>query len=272
MFTLWLVEMVFGCGATADTGDDSRADTSHDSPADTGTDISTDTSTSTTGRESLGLESDDTLTVEAWAEEALHVGLNEVAFRVSAADGTPLAGRILSQAPLMTVGEAAQSCPHTEPTDAGGGWYESDVVFVTAGTWEDAVTVSDDAGDRTFAFTDLDVLETGLAQAIPVGSGTWVLTVTIPGGPQVGDNPFVLTVHSMAGPLSFSEVAALSVTITPTMPDMGHGSTGNVDPVFTEDGRYEGLLVFSMGGAWEVEFALSDGAGIEAAATFAIDV
>jgi hypothetical protein len=249
-----------GCSATSD-------DTA-DTDTDTGTDTDTDTDTD---RVALGSQGDATWTVEAWGDEGLHIGRNAVGFRVLGGDGAPVDGLVLTQAPLMDMGEMEHACPYTQPAASGNGWYESEVVFITAGMWSDTVTVSDGTRSLAYAFTDLDVAE-GMGQTLTVGEQTWVVTFDIAGEPNVGANPFVLTVHAMQDSMGFPEVPDLSVDIEPSMPSMGHGSEGNVDPVYTRDGKYEGTVVFSMGGGWEVAFTIADRSGSETVVTFELEI
>lgn len=210
-------------------------------------------------------------TVEIWSDVALHVGLNAMDYRVLDAAGAAVDDLTVLQAPLMVMEDSSHACPYTTPVGVGDGWYTSEVVFQMAGDWEDSVTVDAEEA-MSFGFSALSVAETGLAQMVMAGAETWVLTLNFATDPIVGENPFILTVHSKQNMMSFPEVAGLTATVTPWMPDMGHGSDGNVDPVYTADGRYEGVAVFSMMGAWELGFALDNGAGTTTEVTFELEI
>jgi hypothetical protein len=172
----------------------------------------------------------------------------------------------------MDMGEMEHSCPHTVPEAAGGGWYASEVVFIMAGTWSDTIIASDGVTSPAYTFPGFAVAETGMAQSLMVGDEKWMVAFDIAGEPVLGANSFVLTVHRREDAMSFPEVPDLTVSVVPWMPAMDHGSNGNVDPVYTGDGKYEGTVVFSMNGIWEVALKLVDGAGTEAMATFVMDI
>jgi hypothetical protein len=254
-------------GNPADTGDTDTGDTDT-GDTDTGDTDTGDTDPPDEERQLVTSMEQGGRTVEVWAGAPLRVGLNDVAFRVLDGGSTAVDGLTLTQAPLMDMGESAHACPYTEPVAAGDGWYESEVVFQMAGAWADTVSVS----DVDYAFTMLEVAETGLAQMAMVGTATWAVTLTFAADPEMGDNPFVLTVHDKQDMLTFPEVAGLSVTVEPFMPSMGHGSEGSVDPTYTEHGKYEGSVNFSMAGTWEATFTLDDGAGGAATVTFEVEV
>ena len=75
--------------------------------------------------------------------------------------------------------------------------------------------------------------------------------------PEVGVNEIVVTVHKKQSMMSFPEVSGLSMTLDPQMPDMGHGSIGNIDPVYTSAGKYEGVVAFNMTGYWTLDIDVS---------------
>lgn len=276
MFSALAILSLYGCTPGDDTD---KHDTGHDDHDtgndDTGNDDTGnntgDTGDTGGGRLAIASETDGALTVEVWADEALHVGLNAVGFRVLGADGAPVDGLTLAQAPLMDMGDMVHSCPYTQPVGAGDGWYESGVVFIMGGTWANTVTISGGATGEV-AFAALDVGETGMQTTLMAGGAMWMVTFDIAGEPVVGDNPFVLTVHAMMDPLTFPPVPDLPITVEPFMPDMGHGSEGNIDPVYVGEGRYEGTAVFSMGGAWEVTFEIADGSGGTLSAVFNLEI
>jgi hypothetical protein len=44
------------------------------------------------------------------------------------------------------------------------------------------------------------------------------------------------------------------------MPSMGHGSSGNINPIHTSLGHYLGKVNFSMVGAWQIKVTLKKNA------------
>lgn len=97
------------------------------------------------------------------------------------------------------------------------------------------------------------------------GGGTETLLATLNFAQDfgVGQNPFVLTLHKKADMhgMVWTAINDAAITITPSMPTMGHGSPDNIDPAFTADGLYEGSVNFTMGGVWEVWFEASSPLG-----------
>lgn len=228
-----------------------------DSPADT------DETAEPAGPVTVATGTDGELTVELQAKHGLLVGWNELRFVVTDGEGALVTGATLTQAPLMDMGDHMHACPYTQPVEDGDGVYVAELVPIMGsgmmGSWSNTVTVTLGDATHTVVLEDLEVAESGLKKDLSVGDMPWIVTLTPMADPEVGTIPFVLTVHSMADMMTFPPVDDLTLTVEPTMPSMGHGSNGNVDPVWVANGRYEGVMGFSMGGAWEVEIAVTRG-------------
>jgi len=164
------------------------------------------------------------------------------------------------------------SCPIAGQgsSSTSDGLFESEVVFIMAsgmmGTWDDTVFVENQETNTSHqvVFESLAVLETDMKKNLvfmDADSNDVIYIVTLNGleEPKVGLNDLIITVHKKQTMMSFPEVADLSVSINPQMPDMGHGSEGNVDPVYSENGKYEGSVAFSMTGYWTIDFTFSQG-------------
>lgn len=54
--------------------------------------------------------------------------------------------------------------------------------------------------------------------------------------------------------MSFPAIDGYTMTMTPEMPSMGHGSPNNVNPVSSGMGKYDGKVNFTMTGYWKVNF------------------
>jgi hypothetical protein len=237
-------------------------------PADT--DAVADGDTGSHGA-ALAEATDGVLRVEAWAAEAPHVGHNRLAYRVLDANGAPVEGAEVTNGPWLEVDGEGHGCPATPLVAMGEGWYEGEIVYIVGGTWTDFVRVSEGGRDRELALT-YGVEDTGFGAEVTVEELRWFVSFDPLGEAMVGANPFLLTVHEMSDMVSFPEVPDLSVTVEPFMPGMGHGSDGNVDPVYVGSGTYEGTVVFSMAGPWEVRFTLSEGAATPVEVLFDIEI
>ncbi len=211
----------------------------------------------------VGTEQDNGLSVEMYVEEELKVGLNKIYFKL---DDNVTEAQITHK-PMMYMTGMKHSCPYSNPgsTPNEDGLFESEVVFIMAsgemGSWDDTVSVQnmDANSTHTVVFDDLSVSETNMKKnlvSLDADSNQVIYIVTLNGleNPEVGTNEFTITVHKKASMMSFPEVADISLTVEPRMPDMGHGSDGNINPVYTENGKYEGSVVFSMTGYWTIDF------------------
>lgn len=75
--------------------------------------------------------------------------------------------------------------------------------------------------------------------------------------PVVGSNNIHFTVHKRENMMNWPAVEDLAIEIEPWMPSMGHGSSGNENPVFKESSNfYEGIVNFNMTGDWEIRVDL----------------
>jgi hypothetical protein len=89
--------------------------------------------------------------------------------------------------------------------------------------------------------------------------------------PVKGMNDIEFTVHHAVNLMTYEPDSSYTMTITPEMPSMGHGSDGNIDPTHVALGHYKGKVNFTMAGDWRVHVQLrKDGA--DAAAPFYFDV
>jgi hypothetical protein len=71
---------------------------------------------------------------------------------------------------------------------------------------------------------------------------------------KVGMNDAEFMVHTTSDGFVFTPKTDLTTYLTPTMPSMGHGSSGNVDPIHKLNGMYTGKVNLTMTGDWDLEF------------------
>jgi hypothetical protein len=89
---------------------------------------------------------------------------------------------------------------------------------------------------------------------------SYFLTFAEPQRPRVGVQDFSLFVHRLnADSSEYLPVSGLTIDHEPTMPSMGHGSEGNVAPVYRANGRYDGKISFNMTGDWRIDIAAKQG-------------
>ena len=217
----------------------------------------------------IGSVEDGGLTVDMYAEQDLKVGLNQIYFELTDAASEQVTDAQVMQKPVMHMETMNHSCPVAGPDSPNSdGLFQSEVVFIMAsgmmGSWDDTVFVENMESNttHTMVFEDLTINETNMKKNLVFtdsDSNQVIYIVTLNGldDPEVGSNELTLTVHRKHNMMSFPEVTDLTIAIDPQMPDMGHGSEGNVHPVYTENGKYEGSVAFSMTGYWTVDFTIS---------------
>jgi len=76
---------------------------------------------------------------------------------------------------------------------------------------------------------------------------------------SVGMNECDLLVYVQKSGEDFKPMPDAQLTVNPTMPSMGHGSNGNVDPVHVTGANYRTTVNLIMSGEWNIEFSFSDG-------------
>ncbi len=210
--------------------------------------------------------------LELFTRGPLEVGRNEVAYRlVDASNDQVLTRATLTQKPMMTMAMHSHGCPLSQPkSEADGEGRFLGTIIPTMpngamGTWSLQVEAVPEgaAGALTFDFGDLQVTERALParKDLVVGEDAYVVTVNFPAGaPKVGSQDVIVTVHqsSQMG-LSWPAQTDLTLVMTPEMPTMGHGSSGNVSPSHSGEGEYQGVLNLNMAGAWRVTLDLMRG-------------
>ncbi|MCF6237296.1 MAG: FixH family protein [Candidatus Marinimicrobia bacterium] len=219
----------------------------------------------------VGSRSDNGLTVKMFTDDSLIVGLNKLYIRlIDESSGEMVTEAHITHVPIMRMATMQHSCP---VTNAGvqandDDLFESELVFSMAsgmlGTWDDTVSVNNElAGTmHKVVFENLSVMETDMKKDLVTYAADsnqvfYVITLNGLSDPQVGSNDFTLTVHQKTSMMSFPEAADMVITVDPQMPSMGHGSDGNIDPEYTENGKYEGIVTFSMTGYWTVDFSFA---------------
>lgn len=220
----------------------------------------------------LAAAESESLRLELHTMGPLEVGRNAVAYRLFARpSGTAITRAELSQRPLMTMMNHSHACPFIDPpaeADAAGRFVGTLVPNMPSGamgkwTLDVVVGLEGETSTHTLSYGELTVSERAIParKDLVVGEDKYMVTLNFTdGAPAVGESPVIVTVHRvMHMGATFPPVTDFSIVMTPWMPTMGHGSSGNVDPVHTARGEYEGLVNFNMLGAWRITLELSRG-------------
>jgi len=218
---------------------------------------------------SIASVTEGALTVELLSINPLAVGATQLFYKVTK-DGAAVTQAHLDQHPLMTMPAMKHSCPQSNPAhDANAdGFFVGTVVFnmpsSAMDTWDLDLDVMPHGSteEATVSFKALAVADSQAKQMVMLNGKSTLVTLTFPnGGPKVGKNTYVVSVHQAAdmSKMTWAPVTDLTLTGTPEMPSMGHGSSDNVNPTHTVDGLYSGTVNFSMAGDWVIHLDFLSG-------------
>lgn len=200
------------------------------------------------------------LTVTLYADEDLSVGYTRLYAEVKDQTGTIIDNATVEYAPLMDMGMMQHACPVEQPIfNSNSNYYEGAAVFMMSsvgGTWYLDVIVNGSPANFTLNIADAP---TGIKE-VGTYSGTdgvnYIVSLKRPVTWSVGSNDLVVLLHKRQDMMHFPAVDSMEILFTPEMVSMGHGSTGNVDPVSIGNGYYQGIANLSMSGDWRFHFEL----------------
>jgi hypothetical protein len=211
---------------------------------------------------SRGAATSGTLSLELLTETPFAVGLNRLFYKLTDGGKAVDQGHV-AQAPLMTMPMMQHSCPVIDPAhDANAdGLFEGVVIFNMPSSDTEQWDLSVDAmphgaaAESTFTFPKLSVADSANRKMLTAGSMMYLVTMSFAGGkPKTGSNTVTVSVHKPTDDtkMTWVEVNDVTFAMTPEMPAMGHGSSGNVAPKYVADGLSTGTVNFSMSGDWVV--------------------
>ena len=224
----------------------------------------------------IGRAADGPVTVELYAEHLLSAGYQRVYVDVRNGN-TRLTDAHVVLSPLMDMGMMKHSCPTEQPASSpdANGYFAGAVIFTMAGSadqWSVGIDVHDHEANTTHSVSiPVTVEASSNVRVIKDGMHKTVITL-VDHDWRVGINDVEFLVHESTDGFAFQPVEGLATTLEPTMPSMGHGSEGNVDPVHAHDGWYTGRVNFTMTGEWDLALELFGGEELVAAANFLVQV
>ena len=213
------------------------------------------------------------LDIQVFSEKDLVVGYNRL--KISLQNPTTkrqFTNARLSVLPIMEMPNVIHSAPKLIPLDFldENRFFQQDIVFLIpssdSGSWHLNLNVKDlDSGKQQ----NIDIpVEVGAPEAIQLQSflsevdqRNIFVSLVEPNSPQTGLNDFQLGIHYRENMLSFPTLRNLQVEIEPEMLEMGHGSEGNINPVYSPGGLYRGNVYFNMEGLWRVNIRVKDSTG-----------
>ena len=218
-----------------------------------------------------------TVKVEVYAKKALSTGYN--AIYIALYDSTSnqrIENARITFVPMMDMGTMKHSAPVENPANhttdklfAGG------IVFTmpsgTSGSWtlDVNVVVNEKQGKLTLP---VNITATSVSRVKSFISkednARYFVTLLQPEVPKVGVNDMEIAIYKAKSMMAFPADSSLTVTLTPEMPAMDHGSPNNVDPVHVGKGHYKGKVNFTMTGLWYLHLDFKNGDAIADTATY----
>jgi hypothetical protein len=201
--------------------------------------------------------------VQLWSASAAFVGFNNVFVAVlDSVKGTMITEATIHLNPMMDMTTMKHSAPFEDPvnTTAVNKLFPCHIAFIMSsmgGSWSVAVTVRDPAANREGIAT----LPVTVGEGTPAvlkscvaknDSAKLFVSYLRPPALKVGINDFEITIHKKSSMMSFPADSGYTVTVTPEMPSMGHGSPNNVNPTHIGIGHYKGKVNFTMTGDWRI--------------------
>lgn len=211
----------------------------------------------------IGTSTVDGLTIDLYSDDSLITGYNRIYIRLRR--GTTVINDAHVHAyPLMDMGMMKHSCPVEEISDVptSDGYFTGAVIFTMPGTssqWSIEVAVHDHTTDADFTTTfALNVATSNAVKVLKIdGQGKRIVTLKTTKW-AVGMNTIDFLVHSTVDGFEYMPVTDITPFVDPTMPSMGHGSPGNVNPTHSHDGLYTGKVNFTMTGDWDIAFGWTE--------------
>lgn len=174
--------------------------------------------------------------------------------------------------PWMDMGMMQHSSPYENPAseEAVNHLFPCSVTFIMSsmgGTWTLKVNVHNHSNNKegaiTFPLTVTEPTKSKQKSFTALHNGAkYFISLIEPSKPKVGINDMELAIYKKASMTSWPADSSLSVTLTPEMPTMGHGSPNNVNPVHTGNGHYKGKVNFTMTGYWKLNLDFMSGTAV----------
>lgn len=184
--------------------------------------------------------------------------------------------------PTMDMGTMQHNAPYENPEseEAVNHLFPCSVVFVMSsmgGSWTVKVNVHNhNAGKEgaiTFPFTVAEPARARVKSFTAAHDGAkYFVSLVEPASPKVGINDMELAIYKKVSMMSWPADSSLTVTLTPEMPSMGHGSPNNVNPIHIKSGHYRGKVNFTMTGAWKLNLDYMAGTAVADTTTQYFDV
>ncbi len=211
--------------------------------------------------------------VELWSKTELNTGYQKLFIALSdSASGKALSRSSVQILPMMDMDMNGTKISHSAPLenpesmDADNTLFPCAAVFTMpstgeSGKWKMIVMVKKE-GQTKYGKAEM-AIQVKLSQpervkTITAADGSKITIAYIsPSSPKVGVNDFEIAIFKKQDMMTFPAEDTYSITMTPEMPSMGHGSPNNVNPVLSRNGHYKGKVNFTMTGDWRINLVLN---------------
>jgi len=205
--------------------------------------------------------------VQLFAPDTLQTGLTTMLVQLTdSASGKTLETASVQIQPVLRLAlrdtpAPLQAASTAAVKNSGAARFPCDVLLLERGNYEFLVRFS--VQGKTDSVSVLAPVRESWRVVKAQGSDgkEYMLTFAEPQRPRVGVQDFSVFVHRLeaSNNASYAPVSGLWLEHEPTMPSMGHGSEGNVAPVYRANGRYDGKISFNMTGDWRIDIAAKQG-------------
>lgn len=211
--------------------------------------------------------------VELWSKTELSTGYQRLFIALSdSASGKTLSRSSVQILPMMDMDMNGMKMSHSAPLenpeslDADNTLFPCAAVFTMpstgeSGKWKMIVMVKKE-GQAKYGKAEMAVQvkqsQPERVKTITADDGSKITIAYIsPSSPKVGVNDFEIAIFKRQDMMTFPAEDNYSITMTPEMPSMGHGSPNNVNPVLIKNGHYKGKVNFTMTGDWRINLVLN---------------
>ena len=215
--------------------------------------------------------------VELYGKQGLTTGYNTVYIALSdSITKGAIENAEITLLPLMDMGTMKHSSPVENPAQtAVNKLFGSGIVFTMAsgsmGSWTVEVEVQH-GGKKGKATLPLSVTESAKSRiksfVSKADNAKFIVALVQPEAPKVGVNDLELAIYKAKNGMEYMADSSLTITLTPEMPTMGHGSPNNVNPTHISKGHYKGKVNFTMTGLWHLNLQFKAGDAIADTNTF----
>lgn len=211
--------------------------------------------------------------VELWSKTELGTGYQNLFVALyDSVSGKAINRSTVQIMPMMEMDMNGMKTSHSAPfenpvsVDAENSLFQCAAVFIMpstgeSGKWALNVMVKKE-GQTKFGKAVLPIQvkqsQPERVRNLTATDGSKIIVAYIsPSSPKVGINDFEIAIFGRQDMMTFPADDNFSISMTPEMPSMGHGSPNNVNPVLIKNGHYKGKVNFTMTGDWRINLDLT---------------